>query len=80
MRCIKALALRSSLREILDLPKEEALVNSGKECAMLVLSKLSPSMKVKINVLWWKAWHLNNVIFGEGKCGIKASTEFLERY
>jgi hypothetical protein len=73
MCCTNPVALRSSLREICDLPKEEELANSGKEWALTVLSNLNSSMRAKVMLIWWRAWHIrNNIIFGEGKCGIKS--------
>jgi hypothetical protein len=65
----------------LELPKDEELANSGKEWALIALSKLSPNMRAKAMLLWWRAWHLrNNIIFRDRKCGIKSSTEYLDNY
>jgi hypothetical protein len=47
MRCTKAVALQSSLKKIWELPKDEELVNSGNEWALIALSKLSPNMRAK---------------------------------
>jgi hypothetical protein len=81
MRCTKAVALRSRLREIWELPKEEDMANKGKEWALITLSNLTFSMRTKVMLMWWRAWHLrNNIIFGDGKCGIKQSAEFLDNY
>jgi hypothetical protein len=81
MRCTKAVALRSRLREIWELPKEEDMANKGKEWALITLSNLTSSMRTKVMLMWWRAWHLrNNIIFGDGKCEIKQSAEFLDNY
>uniref|UniRef100_A0ACD5VSP2 Uncharacterized protein n=1 Tax=Avena sativa TaxID=4498 RepID=A0ACD5VSP2_AVESA len=81
MRCTKAVALWSRLREIWDLPKENTLTNSGKEWALHALSRLNSNMRIKVMLIWWRVWHLrNNIIFGDGKCGIKNSVEFLRNY
>ena len=81
MRCTKAAALRENIRKIWELPNENKLQNTGTEWTLNILSSVNADMRVKLMLLWWRAWHLrNNIIFGDGKAGIVSSTEFLNNY
>jgi hypothetical protein len=48
---------------------------------LVLLSRLDENMRVKILFMWWRIWHMrNNIIFGDGKCGIQQSALFLRSY
>jgi hypothetical protein len=79
--CTKARSLRQRLREVWDLPHEDAFKFTGKDWVLILLSQVDEDMRAKLLLLWWRTWHLrNNVIFGDGKCGIEHSSNFLQSY
>jgi ribonuclease HI len=81
MTCPKALALRSELRKIWDLPEEEELRWSGQDWVLNILDNQPEETRNKLMFLWWRAWHLrNNSIFGDGKASINHSVSFLDGY
>jgi hypothetical protein len=62
-------------------PAVGKLQNTGKEWMMNILSNVNAAMREKPMMLWWRGWHLtNNIIFGDGKARIVASTQFLNNY
>jgi hypothetical protein len=81
VECTKAKALRQRLRQSWLLPDEEILRDTGKDWALILLSQLDKATREKMLFIWWRAWHLrNNIIFGDGKCGIEQSALFLVSY
>ena len=81
MRCTKAKALRDTMREVWNLPRDTDLTCTGHEWVLLTLDKANEEERTHLLFIWWRAWHLrNNIIFGDGKDTIKASAEFLQSY
>ncbi|CAM0949281.1 unnamed protein product [Alopecurus aequalis] len=79
--CTKAKALRQRLREEWGLPEEEKLQDTGNDWVLILLSQLDEHTRAKMLFLWWRAWHIrNNIIFGDGKCGIEQSAQFFFSY
>jgi hypothetical protein len=79
--CTKAIALRNKLKEDWELPTEKSLRYSGQDWVLILLSQSCPDMRVKLLFMWWRIWHLwNNIIFGDGKCTIKHSANFIKSY
>ena len=52
-----------------------------KDWALILLSQLDEVTRARMIFIWWRTWHIrNNIIFGDGKCGIEQSTLFLMSY
>jgi hypothetical protein len=78
---LKKVALRNRLRDDWGLPDDQFFNNTRPDWAIISLSRVNEQMRAKILFLWWRTWHLrNNIIFGDGKCGIEQSAIFLQAY
>jgi hypothetical protein len=72
VECTKAKALRYRLSENWVLPEDGKLRDTGKDWALILLNQLDKTQRDKMLFIWWRAWHMrNNIIFGDGKCGIE---------
>nr|XP_051228987.1 uncharacterized protein LOC127346758 [Lolium perenne] len=81
MTCTKANALRHCLRDVWELPAENLLRFSGDNWVLVLLDQCNEDMRAKLIFLWWRSWHMrNNVIYGDGKCGVKQSALFITSY
>jgi hypothetical protein len=81
IKCSTAVALRNRLMDDWGLPDDQFFNNTGPDWAIISLSQVNEQMRAKILFLWWRTWHLrNNIIFGDGKCGIEQSAIFLQAY
>jgi hypothetical protein len=81
INCTKAKSLRQRLRESWTLPEEEKLMHTGKDWVLILLNQLDKATRDKMLFIWWRAWHMrNNIIFGDGKCGIEQSALYLLSY
>jgi hypothetical protein len=81
MNCTKAYALRQHVRKSWSLPHEDQLGKTGSDWVLLLLNQCDEVTRPKLIFIWWRAWHLrNNSIFGDGKCGIQQSANFIVSY
>jgi hypothetical protein len=81
VRCTLARALREELRKLWQLPSEEMFQVSGKEWLLYLLSNTAKEARPKLLFLLWCIWHhRNNVVFGDRKASIVASTSFTHSY
>jgi hypothetical protein len=55
LKCPKAAALRSELRKIWDLPKEEDLRYSGQDWVLNIPENQTEETRNKLLFLWWRA-------------------------
>jgi ribonuclease HI len=79
--CTKAIALRSAMREHWKLPPDRALKMTGKDWLLLSLSNTDDLTRVRLLLLFWRAWHLrNDAIHQQGREPIAASVSFLLSY
>jgi hypothetical protein len=79
--CTKARALRHYMREIWALPPEEKFKYTGEDWVLILLNQCTDDMKAKLLFLWWRAWHMrNNSIFGDGKCSVEQSANYIQSY
>jgi hypothetical protein len=81
VECTKVKALRQRLRQVWALPDEKRLQYTVNDWVLVLLSQLDDSMRGKLLLLWWRAWHFrNNAILGDGKCKIEQSALYLISY
>ena len=79
--CPKAHALHMAMRDIWELPTEDAFRYTGSDWFFVVLSQVGQSMRDKIIFIFWRAWHLrNDLIFGKGTESVTNSTNFIDNY
>ena len=65
--CPKAHALRMAMRDIWELPTEDAFRYTESEWFLVLLSPVGQSVRDKIIFIFWRAWHLrNDLIFWQG--------------
>jgi ribonuclease HI len=81
VRCTKAAALRSAMRERWCLPDEKHFAYTGRDWLQLLLGQVDEITKARILLLLWRAWYLrNDIIHNQGKETIQRSVIFLESY
>jgi hypothetical protein len=81
VRCTKAKALRTAMREHWSLPAEDAFNYTGKDWLLVCLNQADNTTRSKIILTLWRAWHLrNDVIHEKGLESIARSVAFLKAY
>jgi ribonuclease HI len=79
--CNKPTTLRQQLRKPWSLPNEDMFKCTGENWVLVLLDQCNAELRAKLIFLWWRSWHLrNNAIFGDGKCGIQQSANFIQSY
>lgn len=77
--CTRAVALRSLLREVWEMPKESCLIRSGPDWLLIILDSINPEGRAKFLLLLWRSWFLrNDCVHGYGKASVQGSSIFLQ--
>jgi hypothetical protein len=78
VRCTKAIELRYEMRKYWLLPVEKMFTYIGPDWVLLLMCELDETMKAKVLLLLWRAWHLrNDIIHRKGAESIIGSASFL---
>jgi hypothetical protein len=77
--CTKAKAPRQRLNESWRIPDHEKLIDTGKDWPLILLSQLDKEQRAEMLFNW--SWHMrNNIVLGDGECGIEQSALYLISY